>query len=79
MSKKDLVSLYNNPNVDGSLGGVARFAEAQGIPVQEAKRFYQISTGTSKDNHPNAPCHHHWLHSLHSESEKRQLLQIFQR
>ena len=39
MSKKDLVSLYNNPNVDGSLGGVARFAEAQGIPVQEAKRI----------------------------------------
>lgn len=39
MSKKDLVSLYNNPNVDGSLGGVARFAKAQGIPVQEAKQI----------------------------------------
>ena len=39
MSKKDLVTLYSNPNVDGSLGGVARFAKAQRIPIKEAKKI----------------------------------------
>lgn len=38
-NNKDLVALYNNPNVDGSLGGVARFAKAQGIPVEEAQKI----------------------------------------
>lgn len=38
-NKDDLVALYTNPNVEGSLGGVARFAKAQGIPVKEAKNI----------------------------------------
>lgn len=45
MSKKDLVSLYTNPNVDGSLGGVARFAQAQGIPLKEAKQILSKDLG----------------------------------
>ena len=45
MSQKDLVSLYTNPNVDGSLGGVARFAKAQGIPVKEAQQILSKDLG----------------------------------
>ena len=45
MSQKDLVSLYTNPNVDGSLGGVTRFAKAQGIPVKEAQQILSKDLG----------------------------------
>lgn len=33
-NRESLLSLYHNPTVEGSLGGVQRFAKAQHIPVQ---------------------------------------------
>ena len=35
--EKSLVALYNDPEAPGSLGGLARFAKAQGVTVEEAK------------------------------------------
>lgn len=43
--KQELVALYNDPEAAGSLGGVTRFAKAQGIPVQEAKRLLSKDLG----------------------------------
>lgn len=36
--EKNLVALYNDPEAAGSLGGITRFAKAQGVTVEEAKK-----------------------------------------
>ena len=43
--KRDLLAVYNDPAASGSLGGVQRFAEAQGISVRKAKTLLEKDLG----------------------------------
>ena len=43
--KRDLLAAYKDPAASGSLGGVQRFAEAQGISVKKAKTLLEKDLG----------------------------------
>ena len=43
--KRDLLAVYKDPAASGSLGGVQRFAEAQGISVKKAKTLLEKDLG----------------------------------
>ena len=44
-TKASLLSLYHDPEAEGSLGGVQRFASAQNISVRQAKRMLERDLG----------------------------------
>ena len=43
--KRDLLAVYKDPAASGNLGGVQRFAEAQGISVKKAKTLLEKDLG----------------------------------
>ena len=43
--KRDLLAVYKDPAASGSLGGVQRFAQAQGISVKKAKTLLEKDLG----------------------------------